>query len=55
MIADNAIRGGRILQAGVDADMDGIRAMHDILGGDQNLASTTVPVGDGLAIAVKRS
>jgi predicted O-methyltransferase YrrM len=55
VIADNAIRSGRIVQAGVDADMDGIRAMHDILGGEENLVSTTVPVGDGLAIAVKRS
>ena len=29
--------------------MDGIRALHDLLGGDSNLVSTTVPVGDGLA------
>ena len=35
-------------------DMDGIRALHDLLGGDSNLVSTTVPVGDGLALAVKR-
>ena len=55
MIADNAIRRGRIVQAGVDADMDGMRAMHDLLGGDRSLVATTVPVGDGLAIAVKRS
>jgi caffeoyl-CoA O-methyltransferase len=55
LIADNAIRSGRVVQAGLDADMDGTRAMHDLLGGDANLVSTTVPVGDGLAIAVKRS
>jgi predicted O-methyltransferase YrrM len=35
--------------------MDGIRALHDLLGGDSNLVSTTVPVGDGLAMAVKRA
>jgi caffeoyl-CoA O-methyltransferase len=55
VIADNAIRRGRIVQAGGDADMEGTRAMHDLLGGDSNLVATTVPVGDGLAIAVKRS
>jgi caffeoyl-CoA O-methyltransferase len=55
VIADNAIRRGRIVQAGVDADMDGIRAMHDLLAGDPALVSTAVSVGDGLAIAVKRS
>ena len=55
VIADNAIRRGRITQAGIDADMDGVREMHDLLGGDASLVSTTVPVGDGLALAVKRS
>jgi caffeoyl-CoA O-methyltransferase len=55
VIADNAIRGGQIVQAGVDAGLDGIRALHDVLGGDSNLVSTTVPVGDGLAMAVKRA
>jgi caffeoyl-CoA O-methyltransferase len=55
VIADNAIRRGRIVQAGIDADMDGVREMHDLLGADPSLVSTTVPVGDGLALAVKRS
>ncbi|HET6171223.1 MAG TPA: O-methyltransferase [Gaiellales bacterium] len=55
VIADNAIRGGRIAQAGGDLDMQGTRAMHDMLAADANLVATTVPVGDGLAIAVKRS
>ena len=55
VIADNAIRRGRITQAGIDADMDGVREMHDLLGGDDSLVATTVPVGDGLALAVKRS
>ncbi len=55
VIADNAIRRGGIVEAGVSRDMDGIRAMHDQLAGDPSLASTTVPVGDGLAIAVKGS
>ena len=56
MIADNAIRGGRIVQAGVDADMDGIREpCTTCWAATPNLVATTVPVGDGLAIAVKRS
>jgi caffeoyl-CoA O-methyltransferase len=55
VIADNAIRHGRIVEAGVSADMDGIREMHDLLAGDPALVSTAVPVGDGMAIAVKRS
>jgi predicted O-methyltransferase YrrM len=55
VIADNAIRGGRIVRAGGDANMEGTRAMHDMLAADGDLVATTVPVGDGLAIAVKRS
>jgi predicted O-methyltransferase YrrM len=55
VIADNAIRRGRIVEAGVSADDDGIRELHDLLAGDSGLVATTVPVGDGLAIAVKRS
>lgn len=55
MIADNAIRQGRIVEAGVDADIDGIRAMHDLLAADSSLAATTLPVGDGMAIAIKDS
>jgi predicted O-methyltransferase YrrM len=55
VIADNAIRRGRIVQEGVDEGMDAIRALHDLLAGDSSLVSTAVPVGDGLAIAVKRS
>ena len=34
VIADNAIRRGRIVEAGVGADIDGIRAMHDLLAAD---------------------
>jgi predicted O-methyltransferase YrrM len=55
VIADNAIRRGRIAQPGGDADLDGTRGMHDLLAADSSLVATTVPVGDGLAIAVKRS
>lgn len=53
LIADNAIRGGRIVEGGVDADIDGIRAMHDLLAADAGVIATTLPVGDGMAIAVK--
>jgi caffeoyl-CoA O-methyltransferase len=55
VIADNAIRRGGIVEAGVSEDMDGIRAMHDLLASDPGLVSTALPVGDGLAVAVKRS
>jgi caffeoyl-CoA O-methyltransferase len=55
MIADNAIRQGRIVEAGVNADIDGIRAMHDHLANDSSLVATTLPVGDGMALAVKGS
>ncbi|MDX6541753.1 MAG: hypothetical protein QOI71_3363 [Gaiellales bacterium] len=55
IIADNAIRRGRIVEAGRSADDDGIRELHDLLAGDSSLVATTVPVGDGLAIAVKSS
>ena len=54
VIADNAIRSGRIALAGQGEDNDGIRALHDLLAGDPGLVATTVPVGDGLAIAVKK-
>jgi caffeoyl-CoA O-methyltransferase len=54
VIADNAIRGGRIVEAGLSSDNDGIRDLHDLLAGDSGLVATTVPVGDGLAIAVKK-
>ncbi len=55
VIADNAIRRGRIAQPGGDADLEGTRGMHDLLAADSSLVATTVPVGDGLAIAVKKS
>jgi caffeoyl-CoA O-methyltransferase len=53
MIADNAIRGGRIVQTDAGADIDGIRAMHDLLAAGSGLIATTLPVGDGMAVAVK--
>jgi caffeoyl-CoA O-methyltransferase len=55
VIADNAIRRGRIAEPGGDADLEGTRGMHDLLAADTSLVATTVPVGDGLAIAVKRN
>jgi predicted O-methyltransferase YrrM len=55
ILADNAIRQGRIVEAGVSADIDGIRAMHDLLAADPSLIATTLPVGDGMAIAVNGS
>jgi predicted O-methyltransferase YrrM len=55
LIADNAIRGGQIVEAGVSPDVDGIRGLHDLLAADPSLIATTLPVGDGMAIAVKKS
>jgi caffeoyl-CoA O-methyltransferase len=54
VIADNMIRRGRIVEAGVSADNDGIRELHDLLAADSSLIATTIPVGDGLAVAVKK-
>ena len=53
ILADNAIRQGRIVEEGVSADIDGIRAMHDLLAADASLVATTLHVGDGMAVAVK--
>ena len=54
MLADNAIRGGRIVETGAGAGVDGIRAMHDMLASaSTGVIATTLPVGDGMAIAVK--
>jgi caffeoyl-CoA O-methyltransferase len=53
ILADNAIRQGRIVEAGVSDDIDGIRAMHDLLAADSSLVATTLHVGDGMAVAVK--
>ena len=54
MIADNAIVGGRIVEAGVSPDVDGIRGLHDLLAGSSDLIATTLPVGDGMAIVVNK-
>ncbi|HZX56956.1 MAG TPA: O-methyltransferase [Ilumatobacteraceae bacterium] len=54
MVADNAIRGGRIVETDAGAGVDGIRAMHDMLASaSSGVVATTLPVGDGMAIAVK--
>ena len=54
IVADNAIRGGRIVETGAGAGIDGIRAMHDMLASaSTGVVATTLPVGDGMAIAVK--
>jgi len=53
LVADNAIRGGRIVETDGGAGIDGIRAMHDLLAANSGVIATTLPVGDGMAIAVK--
>ena len=54
LVADNAIRGGRIVETGAGPGIDGIRGMHDLLAADSGVVATTLPVGDGMAIAVKK-
>ncbi len=53
LVVDNAIRGGRIADAGGSADDDAVREMHDLLATRTDLLATTVPIRDGIAVAVK--
>lgn len=55
LLADNAIWSGRIADPGVtDDDTEGIRRFHDHLAQDPAWDATVVPVGDGVAVAVRR-
>lgn len=52
LLADNAFWSGRVLEAPMDDATRGIQAFNDALAGGRYPA-TILPVGDGLAIAVK--
>lgn len=52
LLADNAFWSGRVLEAPTDDATRGIQAFNDALAGGRYPA-TILPVGDGLAIAVK--
>ena len=43
----------KALAAGADGRLEGALHMHDLLAADTSLVATTLPVGDGMAIAVK--
>lgn len=55
LLADNAIWSGRLADPAVtDADTEGLRRYHELIGHDPAWTSTVVPVGDGVAVSVKR-
>jgi predicted O-methyltransferase YrrM len=56
LIADNALWGGRVLDAEVeDEGTRGVREFNRRLSSDERVLGTIVPVGDGLAVAVVNS
>jgi caffeoyl-CoA O-methyltransferase len=53
LIADNALWGGRVLDAGnEDEGTRGVREFNRRLATDERVLGTIVPVGDGVAVAV---
>jgi predicted O-methyltransferase YrrM len=55
LLADNAIWSGRIVDPeATDADTEGIRALLELLSDDPAWDATVLPVGDGVAVAVRR-
>jgi predicted O-methyltransferase YrrM len=55
LLADNAIWSGRPADpAAADDDTEGIRRFHDAMAADRAWASTVLPVGDGVALCVRR-
>ncbi len=55
LLADNAIWSGRPADlAATDEDTEGIRRFHDAMAADPAWASTVLPVGDGVALCVRR-
>ncbi len=54
LVADNVLWHGAIADPDDRSPQaEGIRALHDVIGGDAGLRSTVVPVGDGLSLSVK--
>jgi len=55
VIADNALRGGRVLdEPGDDADLRGVQHFNRKLASDPRLLGIVVPIGDGVAVGVVR-
>ena len=55
LVADNAIWSGRIADPAVtDDDTEGIRRFHEHIAEDPAWDATVLPVGDGVAVAVRR-
>ena len=56
LLADNAIWSGRVADpARTDADTEGLRRFHELIAHDRAWTSTVLPVGDGVAVAVRRA
>ena len=56
LLADNAIWSGRIADPAVtDDDTEGIRRFHEHIAEDPAWDATVLPVGDGVAVAVRRA
>jgi predicted O-methyltransferase YrrM len=53
LLADNAFWSGRVLEEAEDDATRGIQAFNEHLARESRLAGTVLPVGDGLAVAVK--
>lgn len=53
VIADNALRGGRVLDAGdEDPDVRGVRELNRKLATDPRVTGLVLPIGDGVAVGV---
>lgn len=53
LLADNAFWNGRVLEEPKDDATRGIQALNEHLAAESSLTATILPVGDGLAVAVK--
>lgn len=53
VIADNALRGGRVLDADdADPDVRGVRELNRKLAADPRVTGLVLPIGDGVAVGV---
>lgn len=54
IVFDNMEWGGRIAAPGAGADTEAIRAVHDRLAASDEVVATTLGIGDGMTVVVKR-
>lgn len=54
ILADNAFRDGRVLEADPDEATRGVLAYNERVASDERLISTVIPIRDGLAVSVVR-